>query len=146
MMLSTTRRRLLFLSASLAGGLLPGVAEAASGSISLKIFSGGFIVGAGGGSGVLTFRGVQYPFDVSGMSLGATIGFSEAELVGRAYHLHAPQDIEGDYSAGSASVAVAGGAGLVELGNARGVVLRLKSRQVGFKLSLAISGLTIALK
>jgi hypothetical protein len=145
-MIGLTRRSLVFFGATAVSGLLPVVAEAATGSVSMKIASGGFIIGAGGGSGVLTFQGMQYPFDVSGMSLGATIGFSEAELIGRAYHLHTPQDIEGDYSAGGASLAVAGGAGVVELGNARGVVLRLKSRQVGFKLSLAISGLTIRLK
>ncbi len=142
----TTRRNVLIFSASLAGGLLPKAAEAATGAIALKVFSGGFIVGAGGGSGVLTFQGMQYPLNVGGISFGATIGVSEAELVGRAYHLHVPQDIEGDYSAAGASLAVAGGAGLVQLGNARGVILRLSSRQVGFKVSLAISGLTITLK
>jgi hypothetical protein len=142
---TTTRRDALLLGGALLGGLLPSVAQAATGSVYLKIFSGGFIVSAGGGSGLLTFRGAQYPLSVSGMSLGATIGMSEAELVGRAYHLHVPQDIAGDYSAASASVAVAGGAGVIELGNARGVVLRLQGRQVGFKLSFAISGLTISL-
>jgi hypothetical protein len=141
-----TRRNILLFGASLAAGLLPEVAEAATGSVALKIVSGGFIVGAGGGSGVLTFQGAQYPFDVGGVSFGATIGVSEAELVGRAYHLNVPQDIQGDYSAATAGVAVAGGAGWVQLGNARGVILRLKGRQVGFKLSLAISGLTITLK
>jgi hypothetical protein len=140
-----TRRNVLFVGAALAGGLLPGVAEAASGSVAFKVVSGGFIVGAGSGSGVLTFHGARYPLKVSGMSLGATIGVSQADLVGRAYHLHTPSDIEGVYSAAGASVAVAGGAGAVNLANGRGVVLRLVSRQVGFKLSLAVSGLTISL-
>src|SRR5215831_10023098 len=115
----TTRRNVLFFGASLVGGLLPAVAEAATGSVVFKIFSGGFIVGAGGGNGVLTFQGATYPFSVSGMSFGATIGVSEAELFGRAYHLHVPQDIQGDYSAIGASLAVAGGAGVVQLGNGR---------------------------
>jgi hypothetical protein len=34
----------------------------------------------------------------------------------------------------------------VQLSNSRGVLLRLSGRQVGFKLSLAVSGLTISLK
>jgi hypothetical protein len=140
-----TRRNVLFVGAALAGGLLPGVAEAAVGSVAFKVVSGGFIVGAGGGSGMLTFHGARYPLKVSGMSLGATIGVSQADLVGRAYHLRTPGDIEGVYSAAGASVAVAGGAGAVNLVNGRGVVLRLVSRQVGFKLSLAVSGLTISL-
>jgi hypothetical protein len=141
-----TRRSALFFGVAIIGSALSNAAEAASGSVTLKIVSGGFIVGAGGGSGVLRFQGVQYPFSVSGMSFGATIGVSEAELVGRAYNLRDPHDIEGAYSAASAGLAVAGGAGVVQLSNARGVVLRLKSRQVGFKLSVAVSGLTIALK
>jgi hypothetical protein len=116
------------------------IAEAATGSVALRIASGGFIVGVGGGSGVLVFRGVRYPLTLGGVSLGATIGVSEVELVGTAFHLHDPHDIEGAYSAASAGVAVAGGATAVVLSNARGVI------QVGFKLSLAISGLTISLK
>ena len=92
------------------------------------------------------FRGVRYPLSLGGVSFGATIGVSEAQLVGTAYHLNDPHDIEGAYSAASAGVAVAGGGGVVVLSNARGVILRLRGRQVGFKLSLAISGLTISLK
>ena len=43
---------------------------------------GGLILGVGGGEGVLTFRGKHYPFTVSGMSVGATIGASTTKLVG----------------------------------------------------------------
>jgi hypothetical protein len=114
--------------------------------VELHIVSGGFIVGVGGGSGVLRFRGIRYPLTVGGVSLGATIGVSGADLVGTAFHLHDPHDIEGTYSAASAGLAVAGGAGVVQLSNSRGVVLRLAGRQVGFKVSLAVSGLTISLK
>jgi hypothetical protein len=140
-----SRRIVLISGVAIVSGLSR-IAEAATGSVVLKIASGGFIVGVGGGSGVLVFRGVRYPLSLGGVSLGATIGVSEAELVGTAFHLHDPHDIEGAYSAASAGVAVAGGAGAVVLSNARGVILRLKGRQVGFKLSLAISGLTISLK
>jgi hypothetical protein len=140
-------RRFVFLSgAALVTGALSGTAEAATGSVVLNILSGGFIVGVGGGSGVLTFRGVRYPLTLGGVSLGATIGVSGAELIGTVYHLHDARDIEGAYSAASAGVAVAGGVGAVQLSNARGVVLRLRGRQVGFKLSVALSGLTISLK
>jgi hypothetical protein len=139
-------RSLLVSAAALAGFGLSTSAEAATGSVALKIVSGGFIVGVGGGSGVLRFRGVRYPLTVGGVSLGATIGVSGTELVGTAFHLHDARDIEGTYSAASAGLAVAGGAGVVQLSNARGVVLRLSGRQVGFKLSVAVSGLTINLK
>jgi len=51
---------------------------------------GGFIVGAGGGEGVLTFRGHHYRFNVSGMSLGFTIGASTTRLTGHALNLRSP--------------------------------------------------------
>jgi len=145
-MKNLTRRSILISAAALAGLGLSTSAEAATGSVRLKIVSGGFIVGVGGGSGVLIFRGVRYPLSVGGVSLGATIGISGTELVGEAFHLHDARDIEGTYGAASAGLAVAGGAGVVQLSNSRGVLLRLSGRQVGFKLSLAVSGLTISLK
>jgi hypothetical protein len=146
-MKTISRRDLLLSSAAAAVATVPlDRALADTGTVSLKVFSAGFIIGAGGGSGVLLFRGVRYPFSVGGVSLGATIGVSGAEFVGRASNLNSVRDIEGTYSAASAGIAVAGGGGVVELSNARGVVLRLKGRQVGFKISLAVSGLTITLK
>ena len=114
-MKNLTRRSVLISAAAFAGLGLSTSAEAATGSVRLKIVSGGFIVGVGGGSGVLIFRGVRYPLSVGGVSLGATIGVSGTELVGEAFHLHDPRDIEGTYSAASAGLAVAGGAGVVQL-------------------------------
>jgi hypothetical protein len=143
---SLTRRRVLISAAAVLGASAPWPAEAATGHISMKILSAGFVFGAGGGNGVLTFRGAQYPFNVGGVSLGATIGVSGVDLVGVAHHLHDARDIEGSYSAAGAGVAVAGGVTTMTLSNARGVVLNLRGRQVGFKLSLALGGLTITLK
>jgi hypothetical protein len=94
-----TRRGVLISGAALVGGGLSGTAQAATGSVALKIFSAGFILGVGGGSGVLVFRGVQYPLTLGGVSAGATIGVSGADLVGTAYHLHDPHDIEGGFTA-----------------------------------------------
>jgi hypothetical protein len=141
-----TRRGVLVSAAAVLGAGLTTQADAATGNIRLHIISGGFIVGIGGGDGVLHFHGRSYPLALSGVSLGATIGVSGSDMVGTAYHLHDVRDIEGAYSAAGAGVAVAGGVAAADLTNARGVVLRLRGRQVGFKLSLAVSGLTIALK
>jgi hypothetical protein len=80
------------------------------------------------------------------VSLGVTIGVSGVELFGTATGLHVPGDIQGTYTAAGAGLAVAGGGTAVTLSNGRGVVLNLQGRQVGFKLSLAVGGLTISLK
>lgn len=132
-----------------AGAILLMVASSQSyadtGSVRLKITKVGFIVGVGGGSGVLTFHGKHYRLSVGGISAG-TIGAAGADLVGTAQNLHGPGDIAGTYSAVSASVAVAGGAKAVTLQNANGVVLQLRGRQVGFEASLSLSGMTISLR
>ena len=120
--------------------------QAETGRIHVVFTSGGFIIGVGGGQGVLTFRGRHYPFTVSGMSFGATIGAATTELVGTARNLHSPGDLAGAYSAIGAGVAVAGGAGGIALQNARGVVLELHGVRVGLQLSAAVGGVTITMR
>ena len=140
-----TRRSMIVSGAALATGALLSPAEAATGSIAIKIVSAGFIFGASGGSGVLNFEGRQYPLRIGGISAGATIGASGTDLVGTAYHMHSPADIEGIYSAVGAGLSVAGGRSAAQLTNARGVVLRLRGRQIGFMFSLDLSGMQISL-
>ena len=107
---------------------------------------GGFIVGVGGGNGVLTFRGRNYPFSVSGMSVGFTIGASTTRLTGRALGLRSPGDIQGTYAAIGAGGAVAAGAGGVQLQNEKGVILQLHGPRVGVELSAAVGGVTVVLR
>lgn len=120
--------------------------QAETGTIRATFTRGGFIIGVGGGQGVLTFRGRHYPFTASGMSVGATIGASTTEVVGRARNLHSPGDLAGTYSAIGAGIAVAGGAGGVALSNSRGVVLELHGVRVGLELSAAVGGVTITMQ
>ena len=145
-MKTITRRGLLVSGAALASGALLSPAEAATGSISIRIFSAGFIFGVSGGQGILSFEGQQYPLSIGGISAGATIGASGTELVGTASHLHSPADIQGIYSAVGAGLSVAGGRSAAQLSNARGVVLRLRGRQVGFMFSIDLSGMQISLR
>ena len=80
-----------------AGLATPSLAE--TGSVSVVFTKGGLIVGVGGGRGVLTFRGKHYPFTVSGMSVGFTIGATTTKFVGRALNLHSSGDLAGSYAA-----------------------------------------------
>ena len=118
---------------------------AETGSVRLKITKVGFIVGVGGGSGILTFKGRHYRLSIGGVSAG-TIGVAGMDLVGTASNLRTAADIAGTYSALAAGVAVAGGAKVATLQNSNGVVLQLQGRQVGFSASLSVSGLTISLQ
>jgi|SRR5438132_8350565 len=122
-------------------------ARAEIGTVRVVFTKGGFIIGVGGGHGVLTFRGHHYPFEVSGMSFGATIGGSTNQLVGRALNLKSAADLAGSYSAIGAGGALAGGAGGVQLqNNANGVVLQLSGVKMGVELSAAISGVQIVMQ
>jgi hypothetical protein len=135
---------LIALFAGMAGFSTPSQAE--TGQVAVVFTKGGFIIGVGGGEGVLVFRGRRYPFTVSGMSVGFTIGASSSRLVGRALHLRGPASIEGTYSAIGAGAAVAAGAGGVQLQNANGVILQLSGPRVGAEVSAAVGGVTVRLK
>jgi hypothetical protein len=80
------------------------------------------------------------------LSVGATIGASKADLVGRAYNLRRASDIAGTYTAVGGGVAVGGGASGIRLQNARGVVLELRGRNVGLELNANVSGVEIGLR
>jgi len=122
----------------------PALAEV--GAVSVVFTKGGFIVGVGGGQGVLVFRGHSYPFTVSGASIGFTIGASTTKLVGRALNIRSPGDIAGSYSVVGAGAAVAAGAGGVQLQNGNGVILQLSGPKVGVELSAALGGVTISMR
>jgi hypothetical protein len=120
--------------------------RADTGQVAVVFTKGGFIVGVGGGEGVLLYRGKKYPFTVSGMSVGFTIGASTTKFVGRALNLRGPASIEGSYAVGGAGGAVAAGAGAVQLQNGNGVILQLSGPKIGAEVSAAVGGVTIRLK
>ena len=140
-----TRRSLILSGAALASGALLTPAEAATGSISIRIVSAGFIFGASLGSGILRFEGRDYRLRIGGISAGATIGASGDRPRRDRLHLHQPADIEGIYSAVGAGLSVAGGRSAAQLTNARGVVFRLHGRQMGLMFSIDLSGMSINL-
>jgi hypothetical protein len=136
----------LGLAGLLVMGILSTASRADNGSVRVVFTKGGFIVGVGGGEGVLTFRGHRYPFNVSGMSVGLTIGASTTQFTGHALNLRTPADIQGTYAVIGAGGALAAGAGGVQLQNEKGVILQLAGGKVGVELSAAVGGVTIALK
>ena len=143
-------QRMRILAVSLLALLTFGLAtpsQADTGTVRVVFTKGGFIIGVGGGEGVLIFRGQRYPFTVSGMSVGFTIGASTTQFQGHALHLRTASDIQGSYSVIGAGGALAAGAGGVSLQNNRtGVVLQLAGGRVGVEVSAAVGGVTIAPK
>src|SRR5712675_2542040 len=95
-MSSTTRLAVIALFAI----VLPAASSLAQapGYVRVKFVKAGLMVGAGGGSGVLTYRGRDYAFRVSGLSLGVTAGASVSRLEGWASGIRQVSDFDGPSS------------------------------------------------
>ena len=143
---SYARSTLLALAVALVGLTPATTSSAQDATIEMDVFKVGFIVGGSGGRGILYYKGKGYRLNVGGISLGATIGASKAELVGEVYNLSKPEDIAGTYTAVSGSAVLGGGASAADLQNVKGVRLHVRGRSIGLELSLNLSGLQINLR
>ena len=123
----------------------PALAQA-SGPVRIKIVKAGLIVGAGAGSGVLTYRGRNYPFRVTGVSLGITAGASISRLDGWASGIREIGDFAGTYSSVGGGGALIGGLSGVHLRNDKGVTMVLQGPKAGLELAANLSQITIALR
>jgi len=118
---------------------------AATGSVRFHIVKAGFIIGVGGGSGTLNFKGRNYRLSIGGINVG-TIGASAVDLVGTARNLRTAADIVGAYSQSSAALAVVGGGRVATLRNANGVIIQVRGPAIGLEASLSLSGMTISMQ
>ena len=123
----------------------PSLAQA-PGYVRVKFVKAGVMVGAGGGSGVLMYRGRDYRFSVSGLSLGVTAGASVTRLEGRASGIRQVSDFAGTYGAVGAGGALVGGAGGVHLVNEKGVRIALQGPKAGMEFAANLSSIKISLK
>ena len=118
----------------------------APGYVRIKLVKAGLMVRAGGGSGVLTYRGRDYPFRVSGLSLGVTAGgiCQPAERMGLR---HMPGKRLCRYlQFRRRRGAFVGGFGGVQLGNEKGVKLALQGPRAGMEFAANLSEVRISLK
>ncbi|MFK4508425.1 hypothetical protein LPJ38_20500 [Bradyrhizobium daqingense] len=136
---------LLLLALGLILPATPCFAQAA-GHVRVKIVKAGFLAGGGAGSGVLTYRGKNYPFKVSGVSLGITVGATFGRLDGWASGIREISDFAGTYSSVGGGFALVGGANGVHLRNDKGVTMVLQGPKAGLELAANISRITIVLR
>ena len=122
------------------------VANADDGTISIRIFKAGFIVGGSAGEGVLMFQGRSYPLSIGGLSYGFTFGASETRFHGTVSNIRRPSDVNGVYGQGGAGAAIIKGAQGIVLANQSGAVLTLTGEQTGLIVSADLSGLVLSLK
>jgi hypothetical protein len=128
------------------GASLSSAAYADSGTIRISVLKGGWIIGASGGSGTLTFHGRRYPLSIGGLSAGFVFGASQSYLSGRVSRISSPSDVAGVYGAAGAGAAVGAGVGAIVLTNEKGAVLELAGRQAGLMVNADLSGLAISLR
>ena len=118
----------------------------AAGYVRVKFVKAGLMVGAGGGSGVLSYLGRDYPFRISGLSLGVTAGASVIRLEGWASGIREVNDFTGTYSSVGAGGAFVGGLGGIHLRNAKGVVIELQGPRAGMEFATNLSKIKISLR
>ena len=118
----------------------------ASGQVRAKIVKAGLLVGGGAGRGVLTYRGKAYPFKISGLSFGITVGATVGRLDGWASGIREVGDFAGTYSSVGGGFALVGGVNGVHLRNEKGVTIVLQGPKAGLELAANISQITIALR
>jgi hypothetical protein len=116
-----------------------------SGKISVQSTSIAAGIGVSWGDGILSFQGKEIHFSVGGLSL-VDFGISKASAVGEVYNLKDMSQFPGNYLAGEAGFALAGGMGGISMRNSNGVIIVLRSASTGAKLQLGPSGLDIKLK
>jgi lipid-binding SYLF domain-containing protein len=122
------------------------VANAASGTVRIRILKAGFVIGGSVGEGVLTYQGHRYPLSIGGLSYGFTFGASETRFHGTVRNIRRPSDVSGVYAQGGAGAAVGRGAQVIVLTNQKGAVLELSGEQKGLIVSLDLSGMALSLK
>lgn len=140
------RGALIALVVGFAGLGLTSAARADSGTISFKVLKGGWVIGASGGSGTLSFHGQHYPISIGGLSYGFVFGASETFFHGTVSNIRSPSDVSGIYGAAGAGAAVGAGAQAIVLTNEKGAVLSLTGRQVGLQINADLSGLSISVR
>ena len=119
-----------------------------AGLISLTFKSVGVGIGGSSGERMLSYQGKDYPFSISGLSLG-DIGASTFRGAGRVYGLKSLNDFSGSYAAAQAAFAVRGGSGELSMRNSRGVSIVLSAsegKEAGTGLNLGPGGVNIKLK
>jgi hypothetical protein len=141
---SMFRSALAALIVLLAAGLTK--AQADSGTVTLTVYKGGWIIGGSAGGGTLNFRGRNYALSIGGIDYGLVFGGSRTTFRGRVSNIFRPSDVAGVYGAAGAGLAIGGGARGIVLTNQKGAVLELSGHQVGLMANADLSGLAITMR
>ena len=116
------------------------------GSIEMHEVQAAYLGSGSAGTGILFFRGVQYPFEVGGVGVGG-IGLSTVDATGEVYNLSDLSQFPGTYGQARYGFAIGtASAGDLWLQNEAGVILHLKAKRTGLMLSLGGDAVVISMR
>jgi hypothetical protein len=116
------------------------------GAIEMHEVQAAYIGSGSGGAGVLSYRGVEYPFDVGGVGVGG-LGLSTIEATGEVYNLRDLGQFPGTYGQARYGFAIGtASGGDLWLQNEAGVILHLKAKRTGLMLSLGGDAVVISMR
>lgn len=111
-------------------------AFAADATVTIKGTGGGVILGGGAGTGVLTYKGMDIPFEWSNFSIGK-VGITSGEASGEVNGLSFLEKFNGCYSNSNVDATLISGGFSRQLKNKGGVVINLKGKEKGVDISLS---------
>jgi len=115
------------------------------GTVDMQEVQAAYIGSGNAGTGVLYYRGTQYPFKVGGVGIGG-IGLSTIDAAGDVYNLRDLAQFSGTYGQARYGFAIGtSSAGDLWMQNESGVILRLKAKRTGLILSLGGDAVVISL-
>ncbi|MGC2777394.1 MAG: hypothetical protein WA418_17350 [Bradyrhizobium sp.] len=117
-----------------------------SGPVRVNFVKAALILGGGAGNGVPTYRGRNYPFRITGLSLGISSGASIGWLDGWASGIREIGDFAGAYSSVGGGAALVGGVSGVHLRNDKGITVVLRGPEAGMEVAANLSRITMSLK
>src|SRR5262245_42770750 len=114
-------------------------------TVEMEEVQAAYIGSGNAGSGVLTFRGRQYPFQVAGAGVGG-IGLSTIDATGDVYNLREISQFPGTYGQARYGFAIGtSSSGDLWMQNEAGVIMRLKAKREGLMLSLGGDAVVITM-
>jgi hypothetical protein len=119
-------------------------ADDTTGKVSIETMTVGAGLGLTWGNGVLEYQGKEYPFTVTGFSVG-DLGAAKVRAKGEVYNLQRAEDFAGVFMAAVAGGTVGGGAGAAAMKNQNGVDMVWTAANQGLSVSLAQAGLKVKL-
>jgi hypothetical protein len=115
------------------------------GTVEMHEVQAAYIGSGSGGTGVLIFRGGEYPFEVGGVGVGG-IGLSTVEARGEVYNLSDLAQFPGTYGQARYGFAIGtASAGDLWMQNEAGVIMHLKAKREGLMLSLGGDAVVISI-